>query len=70
MKPARVAELAKIYADAIGYSERVEHYFTRAINTAVDLQREIDAKICDAQALEPECPERAKYCAQAIRSQQ
>jgi len=26
------------------------------------------AKVCDAQALEPECPERAKYCADAIRA--
>lgn len=26
------------------------------------------AKVCDEQALEPECPERAEYCAQAIRA--
>jgi len=26
------------------------------------------AKVCDEQALEPECPERAKYCADAIRA--
>ena len=25
------------------------------------------AKVCDAQQLEPECPERAAYCADAIR---
>lgn len=25
------------------------------------------AEICDAQDGEPECPERAKYCAEAIR---
>jgi len=25
------------------------------------------AKICDEQATEPECPERAVYCAEAIR---
>ena len=25
------------------------------------------AKLCDAQQLEPECPERAAYCADAIR---
>jgi len=26
------------------------------------------AKVCDAQHGEPECPERAKYCAEAIRA--
>lgn len=30
--------------------------------------REEAAKVCDAQALEPECPERAAYCAEAIRA--
>lgn len=30
-------------------------------------QRELDARICDEQAKEPECPERAQYCAAAIR---
>lgn len=25
------------------------------------------AKVCDSQAAEPECPERAAYCADAIR---
>lgn len=29
---------------------------------------EAAAKVCDAQALEPECPERAQYCADAIRA--
>jgi len=33
-----------------------------------DMQREKDAKICDEQANEPECPERAQYCAEAIRN--
>ncbi len=31
-------------------------------------EREACAAICDEQAKEPECPERAKYCAEAIRS--
>lgn len=26
------------------------------------------AKVCDEQATEPECPERAQYCAEAIRA--
>lgn len=25
------------------------------------------AKVCESQAVEPECPERAQYCADAIR---
>lgn len=31
-------------------------------------EREECAKVCDAQASEPECPERAQYCAAAIRA--
>jgi len=31
-------------------------------------EREACANVCDEQALEPECPERAKYCADAIRT--
>lgn len=30
-------------------------------------EREACAKVCDEQANEPECPERARYCAEAIR---
>lgn len=35
--------------------------------SVADFEIEACAKICDAQASEPECPERAKYCADAIR---
>jgi len=35
---------------------------------AWDAAIEACAKVCDEQALEPECPERAKYCADAIRT--
>lgn len=31
-------------------------------------EREACAKVCDQQAHEPECPERADYCAAAIRA--
>ena len=31
-------------------------------------EREACATLCDAQANEPECPERAQYCAAAIRA--
>jgi hypothetical protein len=31
-------------------------------------EREACAKVCEEQAREPECPERAQYCADAIRS--
>lgn len=30
--------------------------------------QEACAQICDAQQLEGECPERARYCAEAIRA--
>lgn len=35
---------------------------------AVLSEREACAKICDEQAKEPECPERAQYCAELIRA--
>lgn len=31
-------------------------------------EREACAQVCDAQSREPECPERAAYCADAIRA--
>ena len=34
---------------------------------AIKKEREECAKICEQQSLEPECPERAMYCADAIR---
>lgn len=44
--------------------ERVKS-FARAIIAA---ERERCAQVCDRQASEPECPERARYCAEAIRA--
>lgn len=40
----------------------------RAIRAAVAIEREACAQICEIQAQEPECPERAQYCADAIRN--
>lgn len=39
-----------------------------AVREAVRVEREACAQICDEQANDPECPERAKYCAEAIRA--
>ena len=41
---------------------------TPAINRIKAEGMEEAADICDTQALEPECPERATYCAEAIRA--
>jgi hypothetical protein len=38
-----------------------------AFCVGADIEREECASICDKQAKEPECPERAMYCADAIR---
>lgn len=38
-----------------------------AIKAALIWHGEACAKVCDEQAKEPECPERAAYCAEAIR---
>ena len=45
--------------------EKWERY---AWEMATTIEREACAKLCDEQAKLPECPERAKYCADAIRS--
>ena len=38
-----------------------------AIEDSVAAERERCAKVCEAQAAEQECPERAQYCADAVR---
>jgi len=38
------------------------------IKAATDAALERAALVCDEQAKEPECPERATYCAEAIRA--
>ena len=43
-------------------------YSADAMMSAVLEEREACAKVCDEQAGEPECSERAKYCAEEIRS--
>ena len=48
------------------------HYFVpitqAAITKAQDEAYEMAALACDEQANEPECPERAQYCAAEIRN--
>lgn len=39
-----------------------------ALSAARAEERERCAMVCDAQSTEPECPERAAYCAEAIRA--
>lgn len=40
----------------------------KAWQKATQIEREACAKACEDQATEPECPERAMYCAEAIRN--
>jgi len=42
-------------------------YSPAAVARFVEEEREAGAKVCEEQASEPECPERAQYCADAIR---
>lgn len=46
----------------------VEEACAMAYQAGVIVEREACAKVCDEQANEPECPERAAYCADAIRA--
>jgi hypothetical protein len=41
---------------------------TRILDEVQRAERERCAKVCEDQANEPECPERAMYCAEAIRA--
>ena len=50
-----------------GRNTVLEMGLRKAFEAGVKIERKACAKICDAQANEPECPERAKYCADAIR---
>lgn len=38
------------------------------VKAATNAALERAAEVCDEQAKEPECPERATYCAEAIRA--
>lgn len=40
----------------------------QSLQNLIDAVREDDAKVCDEQQKEGECPERATYCADAIRA--
>lgn len=42
--------------------------FERGVEAGVKAEREACAKVCEGQAKEPECTERAQYCADAIRN--
>ena len=54
------------YCTATGhYAENGDRALWEAATKA---EREACAKVCDEQAKEPECPERAMYCADAIRA--
>lgn len=44
--------------------EAIEHF----AQLVAAHEREECAKVCDEEAKEPECPERAAYCAAAIRA--
>lgn len=49
--------------DLIGWIGELEE-----VREATGLALEKAAGVCDDQANEPECPERATYCAEAIRA--
>lgn len=57
-----------------GMPGTVDFYFSEYgiqtfANTCYNKGLERAAEICDKQATEPECPERAGYCAAAIRKE-
>lgn len=43
-------------------------WLARFAEKIADIEREACAKLCDDQISEGECPERAAYCAEAIRA--
>lgn len=60
----RMAIEAELVPDALWETPELAR-FAELVAAA---ERDACAKVCDAQQLEPECPERASYCAEAIRS--
>jgi tRNA(Ile)-lysidine synthase TilS/MesJ len=46
----------------------IERFAQLVAAQAAAAEREACAKVCDEQAKEPECPERAAYCSAAIRA--
>jgi hypothetical protein len=65
MTPELIRKVADDVHKTLGfpYTGFLEEYTRRII----EIEREACAAICDEQAKEPECPERAQYCADAIR---
>ena len=61
---ALINEIEALQAEVPG----LHGYSADAMRSAVLAEREACAKVCDEQAGEPECSERAKYCAEEIRS--
>jgi hypothetical protein len=55
-------------AAAINLIEIIENNTMEDINKLVEAEREACAKVCESQLEEGECPERAQYCADAIRA--
>ncbi len=45
-----------------------EHGYQRGLTAGFAMAIAMAANACDEQASEPECPERAKYCADAVRA--
>lgn len=49
------------------YVERTTRRQFRSWKAAIQHARDVAVKACEEQAKEPECPERAIYCADAIK---
>ena len=58
------AEVNKLQAQLV----RQQASYEAEIKVEIDAALERAAEVCDEQAKEPECPERATYCAEAIRA--
>lgn len=50
------------------YAQAIQRMKWKVWQAATDTALERAALVCDEQAKEPECPERATYCAEAIRA--
>lgn len=77
-REAKLRDALTVYATFDGYGSESECALARealalprddsALRERLKAGRERCAKVCDEQAKEPECPERAAYCADAIRA--
>ena len=67
LRAVEAAAITAVRADSDRVLSLQQTSYGREIQIEIEIEREACAKVCDAQARDTECHERAVYCASAIR---